>query len=795
LAFQLSDRAKLLAAKTQKNIQLVVEIDGYDKKFGTLPMEGFWKIGDPYFIGDTGLLVGGTIEDLSLMPLVTMDGTTNQITQQLNQDKGGTSSVQSMTVSIIDLRGEIGTELNALVPDVLSRRCNVYLGFGQSIFPEDFATIFIGQITEFLAGSGTIRLKVVNPERLKQQEVFIQGKGEITSVITSGATTIPVDTTTEAIVGAGELTSYLRIDDEVIKYESKDSTNFLTCARGQLGTLVAEHDGGASYETLYVLEGNPIDLALKVMLSGETYYIENEIIKQSAIDKIYIDNANLASYYNIQLGDLLYTTGLDTDLVGAVVNGIETTDLQTIIQYEITTPAVDEFPVAGFLSIKSQYSTLPDGCKIKPWEVDVDQFESIKLRSGSSLPTAVLYIKQTVKASELINTDLLYPIGGFSLPRKGRVSMGYVSTPTAESTTKTLNKDNIIFASKISISRSTEKNFYNAIVYRYDESVYEDKFLKGKIYYSAESQNRIRAGNKPMIIDARIFRSGAENYMEAQAQKFLDRYQFGSETFSVAVTYAVGWDVEVGDSIIVDGADLKMFDSKTNSRTFAPRIMEVFNKSLSLKDGSVTLDLGDTSYSLTGRFVSIAPSSKIKAGSTTTNIILQNSPSLQVGEDQTDRFAPFVRGKIKICSPDYATQYQTVIRSVVKDPLDPVLVVDAVAVAPDAGWAVLVDDYDTDVRNPFKPLFGFLNPIVSVTSSASTTEFGVAAGDVSKFFVGAYAKISTLDYTTESEEVIVTDIDGTNITVSPALEFIPDSSHIVSLIGFNDDDGLPYRYS
>jgi hypothetical protein len=798
MAYELSDKARLLAKKSQKKIQVLVRIDGYDKLLTALPISTFWRVGDPYFIGQVGLVVGGVIEDKNALNYISMQGTTNQITQQITPDKGGASSISSMTIALIDKNSQISRELSSLTPDILSRRCDVFLGFEESQFPDDFVPIFVGSVSAFDVGVGEVKLRITNPDKLKDQEIFLQVKTNLAAAIDSSQTTITVDDVTNMLIGDDALTSYVKIDEEIIRYQNIGvlGKQLLVCSRGQLGTIAVAHDDDAEVETFYTLSGNVIDVALKVLMSTGTrtiYYVENYAAVRKNIDKVYIRNKYFQEDFNVQVGDKLFTTGFTNNLVDRLIVGVQSDDIFTTIQFDISVfgPEADE-TVDGFISLISQFNTLRDGAAVAPYQIDIDQFLSIKQRIGSTLPNITYYVKEDLNVRDFIDT-LLFPVGGYSLPRKGKISLGYVATPSAETNTRVLSKDNIINAERVQVNRSVDKNFYNAVVFRYDESPIEDKFRRGIITISSNSQNNIKVGNKPLKIDAGHLRLGSENFINAQAQRFLERYENAGESIKIEVFYDAGWSIEVGDTCIVDGTDLNLFDSKTNSRAFAPRIFEVVNKSLSISTGTVVLDLLDTTFVTNGRYVSYAPSSKIKAGSTTTNIILENSLGLQLGEVETDRWSPFLREKIKIVNSDYSLQYETIIRSVIPDSLNARITIDAIPQAPTAGWVVLVADYDSNARNKFKPLFGFFNPYVEVVSGTSNTVFTVA--DASRLFIDAYVRVERYDYQDLSPEVQITDIVGTTITVNGDLGFTPNNSQIVQLIGFVDDKGSPYRYS
>ena len=88
----------------------------------------------------------------------------------------------------------------------------------------------------------------------------------------------------------------------------------------------------------------------------------------------------------------------------------------------------------------------------------------------------------------------------------------------------------------------------------------------------------------------------------------------------------------------------------------------------------------------------------------------------------------------------------------------------------------------------------FFDPSVAVVSGASTIQFDVGAGDISKFFVDTIILLHNEDWSSFSSEVKIVSILGNTITVSDDLGFTPSSAYTVELIGFVDDNGPAYRF-
>ena len=149
-------------------------------------------------------------------------------------------------------------------------------------------------------------------------------------------------------------------------------------------------------------------------------------------------------------------------------------------------------------------------------------------------------------------------------------------------------------------------NFYNAVIYKYEKDQVDDKYTKGKIRQSADSTNRIKVGNKPLTFEADGVRAenNFEDKFDTQARRFLDRYQYAAESLWVDVTWEAGFKIEIGDTVILKGAELKISDTSAGqgTRNFKPRLFEVQNKTLNLTGRPIKLFLVDTAFSLNGRY-------------------------------------------------------------------------------------------------------------------------------------------------------------------------------------------------
>lgn len=447
------------------------------------------------------------------------------------------------------------------------------------------------------------------------------------------------------------------------------------------------------------------------------------------------------------------------------------------------------------------------GLEMTPDQVDVAEFERIYTQFQTQFFQYDFYIKDQINGSEFINTQILYPSGCYALPRKAKTSVGLTIPPLAQSGTKKLSNLNVVKASNIKINRSISKNFYNSVIYRYDQDAVEDKYTRGKITQSADSTNRIKISNKPLQIDADGIRGSASfDYLfQTQTRRFLDRYQYGAESLDVQVFFGEAFTTEIGDTVILDGRLLNISDTKAENgtRKFLPRLFEVQNKSMSLKGTEITLTLVDTVYSLDGRYGVIAPSSKIGTGSTTTKVVLEKS----YGDTLTSRlptvkWLSYVGEKVLVRTDDWS--FQEVVTITAVDPASPynLIVSPALSTAPTNGMILDTPRYpnSTDASDQaiYKAAHCSWNMTRSILTGSTDTVLYFDYTDAAAFVLGAPVVVHSDDYSSVSVQTKIIDVylDPINpcyVTLDKPLGFTPTTDMKIELLGYADG-GAPYRF-
>lgn len=679
------------------------------------------------------------------------------------------------------------------------------------------------QIDPSFTSAKTLKKKIENDEDANQL-VTVKLTGDANTVQTGQAQTF-LTSSTEIFVdsvkgflpdsGTGLFETFLRINDEIIKYTAIDTVanKFTGITRASIGSFGASHADGDNVSSFYQLGdgsdlyGNAVDTALRLMLSaGEANYFSGSATHFVSIpgvgsvsNSIFLPGVYLKRDYGTVNLDLCTVSGsTSNDFVGNTITSITEINTGTYITVSGTT-LVTELNSSATLTCSSQYNVLPDGLGMLPRQIDIDRFNFIKSTYSTALANYAFYLKDSVNSKEFLNTQVLLPSALYSMPRKGRISCGIISPPLYDENTKVLGLDNVKNPKGIKINRSVSKNFYNTVIYQYNPDSVEDKFLNKNISISADSKNRIDAPSKVFQMKADGMRPGGTtaDIINRNASRFLDRYKFGAEGLKVDVLFKTGFGVEIGDAIIFGDPSFNLTDTTNGTKEFAPRIMEVVNKDLNWKTGSISLALLDSNYSANLRFGVFSPSSIIGSGSTTTNIILSVSYGTVAPSKEKDKWQNYIGKEITVHSEDWSVQGNTYIQGFSGGDDSLMQVSPALSFSPTAGYIIDIPQYtDIDTLESFyKNVHVFWDPQVLVVSGSSATSFDVGGGDIGKFFINCIIRVHNYDFTIDSGETgkKVTNISGNTITCED-LGFTPASGQFVELIGFSSDEGKPYSW-
>lgn len=825
MAQELTILTRTVAAQQTKTPNLVLKIDGIDLIFGYVDLMKAARYGeDGIMFGDPGLVYGGLVTESNSRDYVILDKSSNNITQQLLQDKGSASSVSNVKIALIDSQDTLTALFKPgnVVDDILGLDAEVFMIFDGTRFPEDAISIFYGILSDIQFGAGNCTLNVAHPDQLKKQEIFTKAVSNLDGAINDSQTTLDIVTASDFLTETDSFKTYVRIGDEIIKYAGISGNQLTGLTRGALNTIASSHSDDEEVESFYEVIGNGIDLSLKMMLSNPDEPIGypdvpfasladvpigdgrrevgdnilgfsgSDILKTgiSVGDKIYVTYIYNATEY--QLPDLLTITQIDSQNGNTLLTTSD--DLFFVFDFDVNINRAI-LASAGVVDIVSQYNEWPDGLRMKMKQVDISEHLRYKTLFNSSYPDMNVYLKDTVEGKEVIEKDFYFPNGLYAIPRGGKSSVGMTLPPLAQFEVPTLDERNVKNLSQLKINRSINKNFYNSIVYRYNEDSLEEKFLSGKVTVSQESINRIPIKNTPLKVEARGFRGDetTSNLIDRQSGRFLDRYKYGTEYIdNVEVFLGDGFNVEVGDVVIFGSANMKLSDSTSGTRNFSPRLFEVINRSLNIKTGKLSFTLLNTSFSLDGRYGVVSPSSIVQ-NSSTGKIKLLPSYST-TGTNELNKWQPYVGQKLLVHNEDWSTQEEVTLTGF--DPTNVnTLLVEGMTVSPATGWIVnvaLYGDGDTDDNSLLKRLHCFNAPQEEVDSGSSDLIFDVV--DATNLFEGALILVHNFDYSVISPQVRIQSLISNTVTVNSSLGFTPAAGYYIDLIGFKNDEGEPYLY-
>lgn len=137
-----------------------------------------------------------------------------------------------------------------------------------------WAQVFTGQFDDATQWDDALgwNISLVDIQRTQRTRIFTGLQTELSVGLYIGGTTAYVLDATAFPTSSGADATWkivLRIDDEYLLFSARTATNF-TVTRGFFGSTEAFHASGAKVTECMLLAGNPIDSALRVLLSTGT---------------------------------------------------------------------------------------------------------------------------------------------------------------------------------------------------------------------------------------------------------------------------------------------------------------------------------------------------------------------------------------------------------------------------------------------------------------------------------------------------------------------------------------------
>lgn len=718
MSFELTERA--LAASNQTSIkpQILLEIEGLDTVFSAVIVKKFIKIGDPGL--SIGIAIAGesevwkiggqtAVEDQSDL-ISFSQGTSTEIRQSLNIDKGTGESVSSVQIALVDKNLEVTKLITPgnQITELLGVRCKLWLGFEGTSFKNDFIVIFRGLVDDIVSSSGLIKINLAHPDQKKRSKLFTKVDTLLDGTISAGVTSMTVDDTSAFTIPPTDssLKTYVRIDDEIIRYTGITATTFLGLARGELGTTAAVHDDDSNIESFLRLEGNSIDLALKLMLSGTTgaFATAVDITHFRTIDAttnltnaLFFQGIDIFQEHGIVTGDTVTTTGAanaGNNFVTRTITDIARTELGSYLIVD-GAALVTENDTAAILSFFSQYNTLGsgNGLSIKPDEVDIKEHLSVQSLFLSSFDYDI-YIKDTIDGRTFISEELYNPASAFSIPRKSQASVGVHTPPLPTVLIPTLDQTNVTNPSKLSIRRTINKNFFNTVVYRFEDDPLEDKFNNVNITQDGTSITRIPVGNKALEINSKGMRTGLSAVANANsaANRRLSKFRFGAEEIiGINVLFSTGYSLEIGDLVILDLTSLQLSDIQSGTRAGESRLFQVTNRKINFRNGQISIDIVDTNFDKDIRYGLLSPSSQVKSGASTTVFTIEQAFASEFGANEFKKWTGFIGASVVVRNPAFSISGVSTILAINGNQIT---VASTLGFIPLAGYIMEMDDYD-----------------------------------------------------------------------------------------------------
>jgi len=810
MAQDLSPTNKALSQQIGINPQSFLEIEGLGTIFGAQPVFEFteWDSSTTSW-DDPDIRWDGLSVRPDSLSVIDLDQSTKTIKQQIFPDKGGSSSLPSVNIALVDLNNEVAQILAFdNLGEILGRKADYYIGFKQGAYPEDAIAIYRGVVVDFYTQNGTVMVTVAHPENLKRQAIFQQYLSNISGAITDVQTVFNVTSTLDIIPNQDTATTLFRVDDEIMQLVSIDSGVQITVLRGQQGTTAVAHDDDVEILSLQQLIDKPIPLALKMMLSNDGNTFFNSFDLPKSVNFVSVSEPDILNSFQFDYFDIQLRTGLVVGDTIRVTTGVNAGDftIKTFGTLEngsfivVNETLITETDFTDDFQYRSQFNVLPDGLGMLPNNVDVQGHLDIQNSFPTNFVSYTFQLKDTIdNAKEFLDQEVYFPQGLYTINRKARSSCKLVTPPFSSDIVPTIDIDNITNIGDIRQRRSLHKYLYNIIRYDYSPDILEDKFLAKDIILSQTSLDRIKGGKKQMLIESNGLVKGlpTTSALNQITERIIDRYRFAPTYFEgIEVKYAAGFNLEVGDILPFGGQASKIVDLNTGTRGVNEQLFEVINTSLNIKTGQIKLDLLSTSFSIRVRNAVVSLTSGLSDASTTTRLNLVTIVDTGEFLNEAAKWEEFVGENVRVFKTDY-TDDETVVFTGI-DPSDSniMLVSPALSFVPGSSHQVGIPEYndiDADTDNDYKIRFAHWDAQVIVSVSDTATSFSVSnPGDLA---VDSEIYVHSPDYTSDSfeEETIFTvvSIVGPVVTLDNALNFTPQVGDIVEYSDFLDG-GFPY---
>ena len=808
-----------------KNLNIVVSIDGVPDLLSLGTVYKRVRYGDPDLnYGDPGLVYGGLVERSNFRSILSIES--NLVISQKIEPEQGRGSVATMSLVLVDVDGyatQLVTPGEILDEPLGGKLVKIYLGYKQSSYPEDYFVVFRGYISSIKGMPTKILLQLSDANTKRRGQVFFTSTTKLASSVAASDITIPVVRTDgfyEQIQGPASdydssVTTYINVDDEIMSYGPTDiAPSDFTVSRGARGTTPVAHDVNTDVSNSIQLQGNAIDLALKIMLSGwNGVWLEDQVplsIQNTQSDLGIVTNALLLPNgvdaiedYGLSPSDYVYVTGSTQGNNGTyVIQRIESVnDFNNNLIYMTTDFANPEYPASDVrMAFRSKYDVLPikAGLRMKPTEIDIDTFETLRNEffSGSEYDMQ-FYLDSAQSGKEFIEKEIMLPMGAYSVTRYGRISMAITLPPIAGEKIVTVDDTTLINPQNTTVERSlNNRKFFNEIQYQWDVND-AGEFLSNDTILDTTSLNQTETSSVLPIPSKGIKTSlGGQTLVDRRGLYLINRYKDACVMVSCQVNWRAGSMIEAGDVVLLkDQGTLKINNFSTGDRDLGVALFEVIERSLDIKTGSAKLTLlSSIGYQVNDRFGVISPSSAIIGSSNSpSDFMIEDSYGELFPGNEKRKWEQMVGELVEIHNYDYSLREETTL--VGFDSSNPyrVFVSPALSFTPSDGFTMDVPSYpdSTDVNEQAmnKLLWAHWDSHVQITTASDTTSFDVATSDIDLFTIGNTVIVHNEDYSLLSNELPVLSIVGNTIIVDGDIGFVASDACSVDGISFKDHGG------
>jgi hypothetical protein len=174
MAYKLTKAFKDALARSSKDPQFILKIDGIDEIFGAVSVDIVPKYDMPgLYYNQPGLYYDKVFKSPNSRDWINLGNSTSSIQQQIEPDKAGGTSTNAMTFEVVDL-GQRMSEIVSpgfVLEEILGRKAKVsFMLKGDTAYPVDAITVIDGTIDEVVALPGAIRITVSHPQNLLRQD-------------------------------------------------------------------------------------------------------------------------------------------------------------------------------------------------------------------------------------------------------------------------------------------------------------------------------------------------------------------------------------------------------------------------------------------------------------------------------------------------------------------------------------------------------------------------------------------------------------------------------------------------